>query len=1639
MKKKKILLWIIAVLSLVLALFSCTPSEEDKAPTYNDSDGVIYNPNTHVSLIIADENISSDCYTKIYNALFKHVGTGNIDIYINEIPEQTEHEIIIGPTDREISKEAYAILNRSEYDNLGDAGYVIYSDGTSLAIAYTDMLSYIYIEDELLAFADEYFTPELILDEGVVIQEKDNLIEIFRAQDEERQNEQWEAVAERAGESGEAIVAALKNMYTLYKPELVTWLANLYEERICVCTTYDQNGNKVCQHPTDSEGNPLCYYGGFYYSNSARNTEGYAPDIESTNQALSLLESGGLVSQFGGNWANAIPNWMKNELVGFVKGLQRSDGYFYHPQWSTEMHHNTPERMGRDLSWATSILKRLGKNPYYSTENGMKGEGKPVAYLSSRLGSLSSVAAVSKVIPASSGLNAHLKTPGAFRTYLAGLNIKTQSYGAGSALSAQTATIKSYDRQYAGVDKDAPFDYLTQGEYTKILFEWLDTNQNPENGLWDADSDYQACDGLFKIVCIYNDYKKPMKYAYQAAMATIAAISSDEPVYTVCNMYNAWHNIGLIRTNMGYALEKASSEAEKEKIRAEIAQINDAIFKKAPEAISSTIKKTENFAIPDGSFSYLIGHSSDTSTGMPTAVLNSYEGDVNATLICIGGLLGNMYTALNLPFVRPYGLADWYIFLDIVESNNSSLKDGSMADTPLKFEDDNVDERPENVKIGIESEKGKMLVANDPVRRDNQVLQIWHPAQSYTYDYARFTNFYYSMNRNCSIFESDFYIASEGTDNTYVTQMLLNPGYAFSFRIKDGMVEIWEDSSLELVKTKARLLAKNPLDDWFNLRIEYYKGTHETVRIKFYLDDELIAVSANYFNSSGKKLSTGTGTPGKGFEYLQISPLSYVNLNMYMDNTLVTGKNVEYKSEANTKGLIINEDIPDSERKTYDFTDGTLSGDINIVSGGGNVSVSEGTLKFSNNSQKTVLTIPAFARQSLANCYALGFDIDFTDAAVGDVMTFEFTKRFRYTNEDKITGITSLTLKCVTEDGQKYLVVTSKNGALTYSATKIAVSDEPTKVEFVHFSAQMHTLIYINGELAALCDYIADKSTYRFELGDITLTYSGKMEGTLDNVFVEARRGDYTTETTPKVDRDIYDFEDGLENLQFNGKIDEGLIYLMGGQYLTVPLNKRVNNVFSYELYLDLYLDKADEEAFTRVCFLDKNGNIIFALDFGYDGKTLSLYEVTESGRLSIAIVSIVTEAYLPLTLNYYPENDIVAIKNAGTYLLSTGIFYNDERGEVASAKIISDGASVDNVYLEGLLFTYSPPTYKSETKDDTDEVITYEYSSTGDFPNRVTATLKTGGAKAAIELMTRKNEVTKVLNFTTSAGDADYIDFVTPASEKYTSIVFESDIYFGINGYYEINVLNSTDGSKNAYRPVLSGRNGKLYCYDTASNGGANPGPEKAIADLNTWVRFKMIVDLGTCGAESANAQIYINDNLVYDSQNFVVKNGSLSIDSLNRVRFYTHSSSTGSLYFDNTSMKEGPCLHGALTEGDIITPPTCYSEGERELVCHNPDCDYKTAVSLPVTDHDLVDGDVITPPTCTAEGEKKIFCQNSGCSYETTDTIPVDGHSLGEWMTDESDSTHEKRKCANCDYYETRLVEVDDYIDNSSWVPIG
>ena len=129
--------------------------------------------------------------------------------------------------------------------------------------------------------------------------------------------------------------------------DLASWIANLYD-------------------PSS---------GGFYYSNSARDNDGFESDLESTRQAIRLFHTLGIPELYGETIADLYPEWFKEKAIKYVKERQDVNGYFYHPQWSKDLTDSKPHRRGRDLTWACQILEWFGGVPTYDTPTGVKGNG----------------------------------------------------------------------------------------------------------------------------------------------------------------------------------------------------------------------------------------------------------------------------------------------------------------------------------------------------------------------------------------------------------------------------------------------------------------------------------------------------------------------------------------------------------------------------------------------------------------------------------------------------------------------------------------------------------------------------------------------------------------------------------------------------------------------------------------------------------------------------------------------------------------------------------------------------------------------------------------------------------------------------------------------------------------------------------------------------------------------------------------------------------------------------------------------------------------------------------------------------------------------------------------------------------------
>ena len=167
---------------------------------------------------------------------------------------------------------------------------------------------------------------------------------------EARAKQREEDFAKAEAIIGKAATDALRDLYAYYDADLYMWLASLWDKDI----------------------------GGFYFSDSAKETAGYFPDLESTVQVLDSMSWCGPLSHYKDPvrpdrkaYGFALSADVRAKLACFIIGLQSpEDGYFYHPQWG---HNVKAARRGRDLNWATEMLYEMGEKPMYDTPSGVSG------------------------------------------------------------------------------------------------------------------------------------------------------------------------------------------------------------------------------------------------------------------------------------------------------------------------------------------------------------------------------------------------------------------------------------------------------------------------------------------------------------------------------------------------------------------------------------------------------------------------------------------------------------------------------------------------------------------------------------------------------------------------------------------------------------------------------------------------------------------------------------------------------------------------------------------------------------------------------------------------------------------------------------------------------------------------------------------------------------------------------------------------------------------------------------------------------------------------------------------------------------------------------------------------------------------
>ncbi len=1518
MKNFSKILSLICIMLICLSLFACKPADDpgNTGGTVPEGD-YIYSGRSEIQIVYPKGSVMAKAFAEeLYATL---IGNTYCTIKVtDDTGAEALHEIVIGNTNRQVTADAYKRFERLSFDPEQETRYLAYSSGNSIAIIYDeDVFDINLAADECFEkFTDEYVlgNDTLVLKEGVVYTGITKPLEYQAEIDAEAKEEAWEALYRQLGADEQAsdIVDALKDYYgTFASSRVISWFADLYDTET----------------------------GAFYYSNSGRNTVGYGPDIESTEQALGFLNNTGVFDEIGG--VENIPASMKTALGKWVKGLQDPNGYFYHPQWSKDLVDSKLSRRARDLDRAIYLLQIAGLNPTYDTPNGDTGDnlvfnefGELVdlteinseVKLTSRLMDNSVAVAVSKILPVAEQLPSHLSSETAFRKYLSEQDIRNNSYTIGNTLAAQGAQIKNADKKLGG-------------KLIPIIEKWLKDNQNPDNGTWDwtYKTPLEGNNGVLKIAALYQELELEFPNPNLAIENAVNIIYGDAETYAVTDIYNTWYAIDIIFNN----LKKFSADTD-----STISEIRDSLLEDAPELIEKTMDKLMVYRKDDGSFSYNNPYSAATSQGVPVAVPNTNEGDVNATTISINGTLSHMLSVLGIKGPKLYGKSEYCLFFSKVNNLGEIIKDPVKPAAPITFEEELGENDYGYIQL-TQSSSGTFGVINDPANKDNKVYLF--DTKKDGGDSIRINTAPTAMASKSFVFEADFMVNTDKAGSQTIAQIQMDSAYMLVFRIADGRVHIDDSSSTSYGTALTQNLGiSRPLGEWFRLRVEYYLGDHDTVRAVIYIGDEKavtpVVISDNYYDRSGEKLH-GEGTPYSDYAWFRILGLSASEYSMMIDNVLLTESTDEYiKDSYDHSKLVFDSDPPVQDEIIYDFEDSKIPEDLVVTVGGDVISAADKNLNISAAAGSSFeFSIPENKRTPKANATIFESLINVISADAGAKTELALT-------DNEGNPIAKLYLSVIEEGTNKFVVLTDEDGS-AFDTVKVPVGTE-FKLGLDYYPKEKAVVIILNGTPVDITENLCENAeNYTSSKLKVTNAGTNAIRFTLDNIRSESNEKSFDDATYPAGGRVDYDFENGVPTdviTSGNPTVDsENRLSLDKlNSSVTLPLNIRgfYTNVLTSEFYLELG-DRAGEGI--TVSILSDDGQVMFEYVFKTKAGKLYVHESTKEAVYP-SLAAVEADGSVKITIDYFADMGITNIYANESPLLVTNLTYTDGSGALtpASLKIAYtagiQGAKLDNIAFEKFLKDYTEETPSVE--EDEDKTLTFDATTIVTFPTRITTTLKSAGASVVIREYIMKTEASKVLMFTSGAGNADKI-FVEALGDHSDSAVdaavFKTDLKVeSTEGFtYEIKLMNGI--KQIAYQLVLTESAGNFCIYDISGDTEQNvPGRiigAKYKTSIPVTDAISLKIEAYKGDRDTVVYKTYINESLVYESSNFYGKSISNILTDpvcdITSVCIAASAETAAVMYLDNVYMSWCDLIEDDstpdVTEPDVEIPVVPDNDG--------------------------------------------------------------------------------------------------------------
>ncbi len=352
--------------------------------------------------------------------------------------------------------------------------------------------------------------------------------------------------------------------------------------------------------------------GGFFFKTSAKETEGFLPDLEATTLSLGVLNSLGILDT--SKLTVYFSDEMTEKLKTFAQQHQsEEDGYWYELPWGKYV--GDSKRL-YESSAAQQLLKMIGEKPLYPTASERVEKSTAKAEDATGIRALATDRA---------SLDKNkFKSQKDFKAWFDGYLDWSSPYTAGSLLLSTLGQIEK-----AG--------YLT---YAKDLIK---EKINPDTGFLDNDHstdelNYDVMSGTYKVAGFFKSCKEEMPYFKTLVENTMQVIVSDEPKCHACHIANPWSLL-----NTAFDCQKEPDE-----------EVWADFCEQLPELLRRTVEKTLALKTPDGMYSYYAGYGSSGNKGAISA-MPLFEGELSAVPMIVTALRTYVYDVLDITAPKMFG------------------------------------------------------------------------------------------------------------------------------------------------------------------------------------------------------------------------------------------------------------------------------------------------------------------------------------------------------------------------------------------------------------------------------------------------------------------------------------------------------------------------------------------------------------------------------------------------------------------------------------------------------------------------------------------------------------------------------------------------------------------------------------------------------------------------------------------------------------------------------------------------------------------------------------------------------------------------------------------------------------------------